>query len=226
MHCHQYRMQLERAIEAREWPANDLIHHLESCESSDCRTAWSDYLLLESAIVDWQLSSESWGDETDLQPQSSSSARSAGKSRRQWGAIIAMGACLVTLFCLPMINGTGVRPQQNLSNLVSNADSDPIPEPPVATEQTSERSAVAPLLTLEWIGDAPLQVGHSMVSVLLGDEQSPPSSSTGRPGWMEFWPEQLLPIQEEVEAVRELLQGQPDSQSLSPGSASQKITVT
>lgn len=226
MHCQNCRMKLEEAIEAREWPANEIVLHFEGCQNSDCQTAWSDYLLLEAAIVDWQLS-ESGSDEIDPLPQPSSPAEHpGGKPRRRQGAMTALGACVVALLCLPMVNGIGVSPQKDLPHLVSDSDSDETSELLPQGEQTSERSAVAPLLTLEWIGDAPLQVGHSMVSVLLGDEQSPPPASTGRPGWMELWPEQLLPIQEEVEAVRDLLQGQPDSQSLSPASAANKITVT
>lgn len=234
MNCHECRMQLVHAIERRDWPSLEVIHHFEACQREECQSVWNDYLLLESAIVDWQLSS-CRNEDVNLQSVPATTLRHQPSSRvsddshqrhRQWRAWSALAACLIALICLPFINRTGRDAPENIQIIASIPDSNRPSNSSALETQDSERSAVAPLLTLEWIGDAPLQVGHSMVSVLLGDEQPPSDPSTPRSQWMEFWPEQLLPIQEEVEAIRDLFQGQQDSQSQNPRELSQTMTFT
>lgn len=52
MNCEQFQSELERAIDDRQLSGrNTVSSHADSCES--CRSAWQDFLLLESALASW-----------------------------------------------------------------------------------------------------------------------------------------------------------------------------
>ena len=52
MNCKQFQSELERAIDDRQLSDRSAVSsHADSCES--CRSAWQDFLLLESALASW-----------------------------------------------------------------------------------------------------------------------------------------------------------------------------
>jgi hypothetical protein len=52
MNCEQFQIELERAIDERQLSDRPSVSgHADSCES--CRSAWQDFLLLESTLASW-----------------------------------------------------------------------------------------------------------------------------------------------------------------------------
>jgi len=231
MNCCEFQNQLERAVEERLSPSPELQAHAAGCPADGCRFLWDNFTLLSTAIPEWKQHQEMCRVVAEAFPNAVTPRRSHRRAQLTVLATCAASLLVVASFISPIQNSS-VNGRSDLAHLprptiaVSPAAEDnpelsAFPASIVAVSAGSLHGAAVndPVsLPFDWIAHAPLQVTSSMAYVLLGErgqpvEEAAPAGKT----WMETWPEELRPVQDDIEAFRSLLIETPENQTRDTG---------
>ncbi|HWL09511.1 MAG TPA: hypothetical protein VNQ76_13970, partial [Planctomicrobium sp.] len=195
MNCLEFQTRLEQAVEERSPPTEELRLHASACRNAECRDAWSEFVLLDSAIKEWAI--RDWKKTThqvDFVDQILS--RSIPQNRhltkrqpersflyKQKGAI--GGSVAVVAMMLLLVWGTIPRTT------------------PVATSSPSEIDGYQELGTLyiSWVEGASAGVTGSVTSMLTPatSRTTDDTVQTDSTSWLQHWGEQLRPLEEELD---------------------------
>jgi hypothetical protein len=203
MNCREFQQSLERCIEQRLAPSDDLARHGQTCSQSECQAAWEDYEILSLAIRDWQASPAPANlVEGVLSGLASSSpaARAPAHSRAPvWAALsLTIAACLVAALVLAIPSG-------------KNPDSSPVAGKLAAPPQPELEQLGS--LYAGWMEQATAKVTDT-VAFVLPDDESGAGEPASAPGWLENWGQRLQPLEQKVDdAVRQLLDAAPRDQT-------------
>lgn len=210
MHCEVFLARLDHCVETRVAPGILLKRHATSCSQPECQCAWSDFLLLEEAIPSWKAVEQFSQPVPEVERKSAFS----GASVRRGRAIHLRGTLTWGIACLFCAVTAAVPLHWNRSSSISEFAQDASRENPVHStmmpdSQGESVTAKVPAsqrsnLSIDWIAVAPMQVSSSMAYMLLGAKETNKEPSVQK-NWLEGWPSQILPTDENLEVLRELL---------------------
>lgn len=232
MHCGEFQSRLEQAVELRLDPTTELRQHGETCTQPMCREAWEDWVLLAQVLPDWCRQQQ----KENVNPAAHRISAIRRENPRDWRRTsrvpltLAAASLLVAFAINPLVLQLFFRAEHaaiatrqrswpssqfllgHHKDAPHDLDQDGTSVPGLS-ESTASTSLGQAGFSIDWIAEAPLQVTSSMAYVLLGTSEpvhEPRSSGTS---WLENWPEQLMPVKEDVEAIRSLWTEPQDNQT-------------